>query len=81
VNVIVPAGLMAMAAQPAPFALEMNVRSTDRAMVLSWDDPTDLLQTTTDLNGTWEDLSGVPSPYILPDYNAKHRFFRLRREN
>jgi hypothetical protein len=67
-----------------PFKLDSYVRAEDRALILVWDHPDARLETTRDLAGPWETLSGQPSPYIHsnfgpPEEGPSRRFFRLRK--
>ena len=75
VTVNPPAG----AALPSTLVLDMNKRSTDGAMVLSWSAPTAILQTCSSLTGPWELMNDTPSPYIITDFSEKSRFYRLYR--
>jgi hypothetical protein len=74
------AGVITPAPDPVPFEMENYVKDTDQSLIMAWDFPGSVLQVSGSLNGPWQSLPNIPSPYIHTDYSSQQqRFFRLMK--
>jgi hypothetical protein len=59
--------------------IPLNIQLNGNAVILSWNDPlsTFSLQTSTNITGSFTNVSGATSPYTNT-ITGPHKFFRLR---
>lgn len=77
-GVFAAATLIAQAASAADTTLEIS--RTEAGMTITWTDPAFMLESATDLAGPWTPLlSGVSSPYLVPDGEVARKYYRLRQ--
>ena len=61
----------------SPFVLQINRQN--QAVVITWDAPGAILESSVTITGSWAPVSGAVSPYTVPNTGEAQRFYRLSK--